>query len=71
MATNHSSWMSGLIAELRGLDADVRSALERDPAARSYGEVVALYPSIQAMALHRLAHAAWRHEQKFTARAIS
>lgn len=71
MADTTPTWLGGLLRELRGLDGDVRSALERDPAARSYGEVVALYPSIQAMALHRLANAAWRHDQKFTARAIS
>ena len=35
---------------------EIRAALERDPAARSAWEVLLLYPSIWALASHRLTH---------------
>jgi serine acetyltransferase len=38
------------------LAEDVEAALEGDPAARSFGEIVAAYPSIHAIAIYRLAH---------------
>jgi serine O-acetyltransferase len=38
------------------LAEDVEAAFEGDPAARSYAEIVVAYPSIQAIAMHRLAH---------------
>jgi serine O-acetyltransferase len=43
-----------LLAEIRD---DVRAALDRDPAARSWLEVVLLYPGFHARLAHRLAHA--------------
>ena len=50
---------------------EIRAALERDPAARSGWEVIFLYPSIQAIATHRVAHALHRAGLKFPARVIS
>src|SRR3990170_4277285 len=38
---------------------DVRTVLERDPAARSGLEVVLCYPGVHAIWLHRLAHRVW------------
>ena len=38
---------------------DVRTVLERDPAARSALEVVLCYPGVHAIWLHRLAHWVW------------
>jgi serine O-acetyltransferase len=38
------------------LAADVEAAYEGDPAARSFAEIVVSYPSIQAIAVYRLAH---------------
>jgi serine O-acetyltransferase len=35
---------------------DVAAALDGDPAARSYEEIVVAYPSIEALAIHRIAH---------------
>jgi serine O-acetyltransferase len=35
---------------------DVEAASEGDPAAKSFAEIVVAYPSIQAVAVHRLAH---------------
>ncbi|MEF3365223.1 serine O-acetyltransferase EpsC [Methylocystis sp. 9N] len=38
------------------LDADIRAALEGDPAARSHDEIVFCYPGVAAVIRHRLAH---------------
>ena len=43
----------------------------RDPAARSWLEILLLYPGIKAVRSHRLAHWCYRHNLKFLARAIS
>jgi serine O-acetyltransferase len=40
--------------------ADVRTVLERDPAARSRLEVVLCYPGVHALAFHRVGHRLWR-----------
>jgi len=45
------------LAPIRGLLADdVEAAFEGDPAARSFAEIVVAYPSIRAIAIHRIAH---------------
>ena len=38
------------------LAEDVEAAFEGDPAARSFAEIVLAYPSIRAIAIHRIAH---------------
>ena len=50
---------------------DVRCVLERDPAARSLLEVWTIYPGVQAIALHRLAHALWQRGWRYGPRWIS
>ena len=50
---------------------DVRCVLARDPAARSLLEVWTIYPGVQAIALHRLAHALWRRGWRYGPRSIS
>jgi len=45
--------------------------IAHDPAARSRIEVILLYPGFHAVALHRLAHGAWRKGWFLTGRAIS
>jgi serine O-acetyltransferase len=40
----------------RRLAEDVEAAFEGDPAAKSFAEIVVSYPSIEAIAIHRLAH---------------
>lgn len=42
---------------LKTLKADFQSIFERDPAARNWLEVCLFYPGLQAILLHRLAHA--------------
>jgi len=55
----------------RLLRADVRSVLERDPAARSLVEVWTIYPGVHAIAAHRLAHALWQREWRYLPRWLS
>ncbi len=50
---------------------DIKSVMERDPAARSKAEVFFLYPGVHAVFWHRVAHFFFRHSMKFTARFIS
>lgn len=44
---------------------------ESDPAARSYLEVLLLYPSVHAIALYRVSHFLYRHNRFFSARFVS
>jgi serine O-acetyltransferase len=57
-----------LLASLRN---DVRSAIERDPAARSSLEIVLLYPGLHALWGHRIAHRLWSSNHKLTGRLLS
>lgn len=53
------------------LKEDVACVLARDPAARSTFEVWTIYPGVQAMALHRMAHALWRRGWRYLPRWLS
>ena len=53
------------------LRRDVRTVLERDPAARSPLEVLLCYPGVQALAFHRFAHRLWSRGWTTTARFAS
>lgn len=55
----------------KNISYDVQAVLERDPAARTKIEVFLLYPGIQAVMWHRLAHFFYKHNRKFIARWIS
>jgi serine O-acetyltransferase len=50
---------------------DIRTVLERDPAARSPLEVLLCYPGVHALAFHRLAHRLWGAGWTSLARFIS
>jgi len=39
-----------------GMAEDVEAAFEGDPAAKTFGEILVSYPSIAAIAIHRMAH---------------
>lgn len=54
-----------------GMAADIRCALQRDPAARTKVEVVLAYPGLHALWGYRLAHWLWRHRLKTLARWFS
>ncbi|MBH2042130.1 MAG: serine O-acetyltransferase [Comamonadaceae bacterium] len=53
------------------LREDARCVLTRDPAARSLIEVWTIYPGLQAIALHRLAHALWGRGWRYLPRWLS
>jgi len=50
---------------------DIRTVLQRDPAARSALEVALCYPGVHAIWLHRPAHWLWRHRWFTAARYLS
>ena len=50
---------------------DIKSILERDPAARNAFEVALLYPGFHAVLLHRLAHMLYKCGLRFIPRLIS
>ncbi len=54
-----------------GLRADLKSIMERDPAARNALEVFLLYSGVHAVLWHRLAHWLYRHKCLFLARFVS
>ncbi|KQQ04230.1 MULTISPECIES: serine O-acetyltransferase EpsC [unclassified Rathayibacter] len=56
---------------LRRLIEDVRTARERDPAARSAVEVVLAYPGLHAVWVHRVAHSWWRRGLRLPARLLA
>ncbi len=53
------------------LKEDVSCVLARDPAARSRFEVWTIYPGVQAVALHRVAHALWISGWRYLPRWLS
>lgn len=50
---------------------DVACVLQRDPAARNRLEIWTIYPGVQAVAGHRLAHALWSRGWRFLPRFLS
>lgn len=50
---------------------DISCILARDPAARSYLEVVTSYPGLHAIWIHRVAHRLWKWKLRIPARWIS
>jgi serine O-acetyltransferase len=56
---------------LRSVREDIAAVFESDPAARSYLEVLLLYPGLHAVWAHHLSHWLWRHGMRFLARYVS
>jgi len=54
----------------RHLRQDIRSIIERDPAARNAWEVLTCYPGLHAIMAHRAAHWCWCHGLKWPGRFI-
>lgn len=63
--------LNGVDDVLDILKTDFRIIFERDPAARNWLEVLVCYPGLQALALHRLAHALYCLGLPFIPRFIS
>ena len=53
------------------MQEDITTFLKRDPAARSWLEVVLCYAGLHAIWLHRLAHALWQIRLRLIARIVS
>ena len=53
------------------LKEDMAIVFERDPAARSYLEILTTYPGVHAILFHRLAHQIWKIKFFWLGRAIS
>ncbi len=53
------------------LREDVNSVFDRDPAARTFFEVLTCYPGVHALLLHRLSHRLWDSGWRWLARFIS
>ncbi len=51
--------------------ADIRAAQKRDPAAKSFFEIILLYPGLHALVYYRLAHALYNIKLFFSARLLS
>ncbi len=57
---------------LKQIKEDVQVALEKDPAARHFGEVLICYPGVHALLVYRLTHWLWNHNlKKFVGRVLS
>jgi serine O-acetyltransferase len=50
---------------------DIRTAFDKDPAARRVLEVLLCYPGLHALWGHRIAHFLWQHKLRLLARLIS
>jgi serine O-acetyltransferase len=50
---------------------DIKAFMARDPAARSYAEILLCYPGLHALLVHRLAHAVWRRGFRLLGRFVS
>ncbi|MCX5669253.1 MAG: hypothetical protein NTX89_03945, partial [Candidatus Omnitrophica bacterium] len=51
--------------------ADIKAAQKRDPAAKSFLEIILLYPGLHALIYYRLAHALYSMKLFFLARLLS
>lgn len=56
---------------LKQIKEDIEVAIEKDPAARNFWEVVLLYPGVHALIGYRFAHVLWKFNLRFVARFIS
>ena len=56
---------------LEYIKEDIQTVWVQDPAAKSALEIILLYPGVQAVWLHRLAHRLWQHNRLFLGRLVS
>lgn len=50
---------------------DIKTVFAKDPAAKSWWEVIWCYPGLHALWLHRITHFFWRHRLHFLGRLLS
>ena len=56
---------------LKLIKEDIEVAVEKDPSARNFFEVLILYPGVHALLGYRFAHVLWQFGFKFLARSVS
>jgi serine O-acetyltransferase len=56
---------------LKRIIEDVQCVFERDPAARTFFEVLTTYPGVHAVMLHRISHKLWQWKLPWLARVLS
>lgn len=56
---------------LKQIKEDIQVALEKDPAARNFWEVLVCYPGVHALIAYRFSHWLWNHDCKFLGRVLS
>ena len=62
-ATEIVTHLIGQLPAVRDLlQTDVEAAYEGDPASKSFDEIIVAYPSVEAVAIQRIAHALYREE---------
>jgi serine O-acetyltransferase len=60
-----------MISFFHSVREDIAAVFESDPAARSYVEVLLLYPGLHAVWMHHMSHWLWKHGMRFLARYVS
>ena len=55
----------------RTIKEDIRTVSTKDPAARSYLEIICCYPGLHALWFHRVAHFLWCHRLRLLGRLLS
>lgn len=61
----------GVSSFFKDLKEDINSVFDRDPAARTFFEIITTYPGIHALMFHRVAHALHKRKFKWLARVLS
>lgn len=61
----------GMIGLVEDMWEDIQAVQRADPAARSFGEVLLIYPGLHALFLHRIAHTLWMEGKRLRARMLS
>ena len=60
-----------MVGFFKSVREDIASVFERDPAAKSWLEVVTCYPGLHALWCHRINHWLWKHGLRTLARFLS
>ncbi len=60
-----------MIGFFKNLNEDIACVFRRDPAARTKWEVMTTYPGVHAVMIHRISHALWKRNWRYTARFLS
>ena len=68
---SHLQPFKSLVNYFSQIRRDIDSVIERDPAARSWLEVMLVYSGLHAIWVHRITHWLWQRDTRFLARWLS